>query len=456
MRTGFASLLKIEMPLSDKKKKPHVVIVGGGFGGLNTAKHLKHSGALITLIDKKNHHLFQPLLYQVATAGLSSSDIAVPIRRALRNQANTQVLMGEVTGIDTQTQQVLLSDKSIPFDYLVIATGSTHSYFNHKEWEPYAPGVKSLTDAVRIRTQILTAFEKAEFETDLEKKKKLLTFVLIGAGPTGVEMAGALADLVQTALKKDFKAIHPSSTRIILLEANTQILTTFPRWLAAKAQRYLENVGVEIRTQSPVLQINEHGVTVKEEIIHCETVIWTAGVQASSAGLWLRAETDRAGRVKVLNDLSVPGHPQIYVIGDTASPPHQNGKPLPGLASVALQQGCYVAKLIKQKLIEENSKAPLTRTNRKPFWYHDRGNLATLGRTSAIVDLKWVRLNGWVGWIIWAIVHIFYLITFRNRILVMIKWSFLYLAHQQNDRLILVPTLLNTSRSKNEKSQEAA
>lgn len=410
-------------------QKSRVVIIGAGFGGLRAAHTLRNAPVDVTVIDHNNHHLFQPLLYQVATAGLSPADISEPIRHILRRQHNTTVLMDEVTGIDLEKQQVITQDRSVPYDYLVVATGAKHSYFGHNEWEPYAPGLKSVTDATFLRAKILMAFEQAEMETDPERIESLLTFVLVGAGPTGVEMAGAIAELAHAALARDFRHIDPRSARIILVEALPRILPAFEEGLAKKAHVALHRLGIEVRTNSPVEAIDEDGVVIAGKHLQTKNVIWTAGVAASPAGTWLKAEVDRAGRVKVNNDLTLPGHNNIFVIGDTSSL-MQDGKPLPGVAPVAMQEGTYVGEVITHRV-----------TDRKvlpPFHYKNKGNLATVGRSFGIVDLGRIRFSGFLAWVAWLAVHIFFLIGFRNRVLVMIQWAWAYLTYQRGARLITV------------------
>ncbi len=408
--------------------QPRVVIVGAGFGGLHAARALKNVPVQITVIDRRNHHLFQPLLYQVATAGLSPADISAPIRSILKGQTNTSVVLAEVTGIDVQEQRVIMHNKSVPYDYLIVATGARHSYFGHDEWEAYAPGLKTIPDATAIRRQILLAFEAAEIEPDLEKRCALLTFVLVGAGPTGVEMAGAIAELAHKALASDFRTIDPASARIMLVEAMPRILAAFPELLARKTQQALNRLGVEVRTHSTVEAINDDGVVIGGKLLPTKTVIWTAGVTASLAGKWLGADVDRAGRVKVQNDLTLPNHPNIFVIGDTASL-IQNGNPLPGIAPVAMQEGRYVASLIKQDVAGDKQH--------KPFHYFNKGNVATVGRSYGIIDLGWIRLSGFLAWVAWLGIHIFYLIGFRNRFLVMFQWAWAYLTFQRGARLII-------------------
>ena len=406
---------------------PRVVIVGAGFGGLQAARALSNAPVHVTVIDRQNHHLFQPLLYWVATAGLSPADISSPIRGILRKQKNAEVLLAEVTGVDLQQQRVLMGDRALPYDYLVLATGAHDNYFGHPEWERYAPGLKSVVDATSIRRKILLAFEAAELENDPEKVKKLLTFVLVGAGPTGVEMAGAIAELAHKALAPDFRHIDTTLTRIVLLEAAPRILGAFPESLARKTQKKLARMGVEVRTNAPVSEIDEHGVVVAGERIPTKTIIWTAGVSASSAGKWLDAEVDRAGRVKVASDLSVPGHPNVFVIGDTASAT-QDGKPLPGVAPVAMQGGRYVASVIAHQVMGKQPD--------KPFHYRDKGNLATVGRSYAIVDAGKIRLTGFIAWVIWLVVHIYYLIGFRNRLVALFQWAWTYRTYSRSARLI--------------------
>ncbi len=405
----------------------HVVIIGGGFGGIYAAKALGSAPVKLTVIDKNNHHLFQPLLYQVASAGLSPADITAPIRSVLRRQKNTFVQMAEVTDVDLAKRLVITHSHTIPYDYLVIATGATHSYFGHDEWASFAPGIKSITDATALRRKILLAFEGAETETDPERLRALLTFVLVGAGPTGVEMAGAVAELAHKALESDFRHIDPTLAHIILVEAAPRILLSFPEPLAQNAQKALNRLGVEVRTNTAVEDIHEGGVVVAGKPLAAQTIIWTAGVAASPAGKWLNAETDRAGRVKVGDDLSLPGHPEVFVIGDTASV-IQDGKPVPGVAPAAIQEGSYVASVIRQRVAGQATS--------QPFRYRNKGNLATVGRSFGIADLGWLRFEGFVGWILWLAVHIFFLIGFRNRVLVLFQWAWAYFTFQRGARLI--------------------
>jgi len=415
------------MPQETSEALPRVVIVGAGFGGLQAARALRNVPVQVTVIDRSNHHVFQPLLYQVATAALSPADIAAPIRSILRKQRHTSVILAEVTGVDAQGQRVLMHERSVPYDYLVVATGARHSYFGHDAWEPFAPGLKSLDDAAMVRRKILLAFEAAEIEADPEQRQALLTFVLVGAGATGVELAGALAELAHHALASDFRNIDPASARILLVEAAPRILLAFPTSLASKAERALTRLGVEVRTNASVEAIDAGGVLIAGKRLPTKTVIWTAGVAASSAGQWLHAEVDRAGRVKVMRDLSLPDHPQVFVLGDTASV-SQDGKPLPGVAPVAMQEGRYVASVLADRVA---GKAHL-----KPFRYRNKGNLATVGRSFGIVERGSLRLSGLLAWVIWLVVHIVYLIGFRNRFLVLFQWAWAYMTYQRSARLI--------------------
>lgn len=421
-------------PLADRQPQPlasplRVVIVGGGFGGLQAAKALGNAPVQVTIIDRNNHHLFQPLLYWVATAGLSPAEISSPIRRILRKQKNTEVIMSEVTGIDIQGQRVLMDDRSLPYDYLLLATGAQDNYFGHPEWSKYAPGLKTIVEATAIRSQILRAFEIAEVETDPEKIRELLTFVLVGAGPTGVEMAGAIAELSHKALAKDFRHIDPTSTRVVLVEAGARVLGAFPEKLAKKAQQELNRLGVEVRTSSLVENIDANGVFIGGKRIASKTVIWTAGVAASAAGKWLETEVDRGGRVLVNADLSMPERPNIFVIGDTASLA-RSGTPLPGVAPVAMQQGRYVAALIKQRVISGGPE--------RPFQYRDKGSLATIGRSYAVVNFKGLSLVGLAAWLLWLVVHIYYLIGFRNRLVTLFQWAWTYMTFNRGARLITI------------------
>jgi NADH:ubiquinone reductase (H+-translocating) len=379
------------------------------------------------VIDRQNHHVFQPLLYWVATAGLSPADICSPIRSILRKQKNTEVFMEEVTGVDVEEQRVLMGDRSVPYDYLVLATGAHDNYFGHPEWEHCAPGLKSIVDATSLRRKILLSFETAEIETDPEKVKALSTFVLVGAGPTGVEMAGAIAELAHKTIASDFRHIDTRMARIILIEAAPRVLGAFPESLTKKTEKKLVSMGVEVRTGTPVEEVDAHGVVAGGERINASTIIWGAGVSASSAGKWLGAEVDRAGRVQVSSDLSVPGQPNVFVIGDTASM-MQEGKLLPGVAQVAMQGGRYVASVI-------NSRVEGKEMN-KPFSYRDKGNLATIGRSYAIVEIGDIRLAGFLAWLIWLAVHIYFLVGFRNRLMAIFQWAWTYFTFDRGARLI--------------------
>jgi NADH dehydrogenase len=408
---------------------PRVVIVGAGFGGLQAAHALGNVPVQVTVIDRNNHHLFQPLLYQVATAGISPADICSPIRHVLKKQHNTEVLMGEVTGVDVQEQRVFMDNQAVPYDYLILATGARDSYFGHPDWANFAPGLKSIRQATEIRNQILWAFEQAEKESDEEKRQALLTFVLVGAGPTGVEMAGSVAGLAHKTLTAEFDHINPADARIILVEALPRILLTFPERLANKAKKALNRLGVEVRTNSPVEDVNSEGVVIGGKLLPAKTVIWTAGVAASPAGAWLGAEMDRAGRVKVNSDTSVPGHPNIFVLGDTAQFIQDgNGKPLPGVAQVAIQQGRYVAGVIADRVAgKEHGEA---------FHYVDKGNMATVGRFYAIASIGKLQFSGWLAWFMWLVLHLFFLIGFRNRVVVLFQWIVYYTTYRRGARVI--------------------
>jgi NADH dehydrogenase len=407
----------------------HVVVIGGGFAGLETVHRLAGADVRITIVDRRNHHLFQPLLYQVATASLATSEIAWPIRHLFRRRGDVTTLLAEVTGIDTSLREVALSTGEIlHYDTLVIATGATHAYFGHDDWEPYAPGLKTLEDATTIRRRILTAFERAEAEADPERRAALLTFVVIGAGPTGVELAGTIAELAHATLPKEFRRIDTRVTRVVLVEAGPRILPSFDADLAAYAHHELQRIGVEVRTGAPVTACTPDGVVIGEETLPAATVIWAAGVRASPAGAWLAAPMDRAGRVEVEPDLSVPGHPEIFVIGDTASVTDQDGKPVPGIAPAAKQQGRHVAATIKRRLAGD--KAP------RPFAYSHAGSLATVGKRVAIIDFGRVKLKGWLAWWLWGLAHIYFLIGVRNRLSVALSWLWIHARDQRSARLI--------------------
>jgi NADH dehydrogenase FAD-containing subunit len=413
--------------------RPRVVIVGGGFGGLAAAKALRRTPAEVILIDRNNHHVFQPLLYQVATSALTPGQIGSPIRGILGKQRNTMVLMGDVTSVNKEQRQVLARsadrvDMPLPYDYLILATGARHSYFGHEEFEQFAPGLKSLADAVGLRNRILEAFEQAEAEEDPRRHRDLLTFVLVGAGPTGVELAAALAILVQTTLRSEFRRIDPLSSRIVLVDMANRVLGTFAEDLSGAAIRRLERLGVEVRLGHGVDTVDEGGVIVGGERIASRTVIWTAGVAPSPAGKWLAVETDRAGRVKVQNDLTVPGHPEIFVIGDTASL-QQDGKPLPGVAQVALQQGRYAGTLIHRRILRK--PAP------RPFSYFDKGNMAVVGKGFAVLQTGRLRLSGFLAWLAWAAVHLQFVGQSNLRASVLLQWIWTYVSGQRGSRLIV-------------------
>lgn len=412
----------------DGGARPRVVIVGAGFGGLSAARALERVPVEVTLIDKRNYHLFQPLLYQVATAGLSPADIASPIRAILAGQANARVLMGKVTGIDRETRHVLIGERRVPYDYLVIATGARHAYFGKDEWEPFAPGLKKIEDATDIRRRILLAFEQAETEPDPVERQRLLNFVIVGGGPTGVELAGAIAELAKVALARDFRSIDPRSARIILVQSGDRLLPVFPPHLSAAAKKSLERLGVEVRLGHPVSECSESAVRIGPEVIDTRTVIWAAGVAASPAAKWLQAEKDRADRVKVDANLNLPADPRIFVIGDTALAVDSRGNPLPGLAPVAKQQGAYVASRIAAKVTQNLDIGP--------FVYHHLGNLATVGRKSAVADFGFLRMKGSIAWLLWGVVHVLFLIGFRNRVAVLLDWIWAYLTFQRGSRLI--------------------
>jgi NADH:ubiquinone reductase (H+-translocating) len=412
---------------------PVVVIVGGGFGGLAAARTLKKAPVKVILFDRTNHHLFQPLLYQVATSVLAPGQIGSPLRAILRSSDNTMVILGEVTGVDTVARQILVDNadrKQVPlsYDYLILATGVQHSYFGHDEFEKHAPGLKSLADAVAIRNKILQAFEMAEAEEDPSRHKELLTFVLVGAGPTGVEIASAIAVMVRSTLKREFRRIDPTSARIVLADRGSRPLGTFAPDLSEAARQRLARLGVEVRLGKSVDTIDEQGVVVAGERIASKTVIWTAGVAPSPAGKWLNAETDRAGRVRVCSDLTVQNHPEIFVVGDTASL-DQDGKPLPGVAQVAMQQGRYAGNLIRQLV----SGGPML----GPFRYFDKGNLAVVGKGFAVLESGRVRLSGFPAWLVWVAVHLQFLAQSNLRVSVFVQWVWTYVTGQRGSRLIV-------------------
>jgi len=409
--------------------RPHIIIVGAGFGGLEAARALARAPADVTVIDRHNYHLFQPLLYQVATAALSPADIAEPVRAVLRHQQNVTVLLDEVIGIDAAARQVKTRSGAGPtYDYLVLATGSQYNYFGHDDWPRLAPGLKSLDDATLIRRRLLLAFEQAESIPEPAIQRRLLTFVLVGAGPTGVEMAGALAELAHATLSRDFRHINPQTARILLVEAAPRMLAGFPEKLADFAQGELERMGVEVLLDTPIEAIDDQGVVAKGRRIDAANVIWCAGDAATPAARWLDVPAEKGSRVRVAPDLSVPGHADIFVIGDAAFVIARGGEPLPGLAPVAKQQGRYVGALLARRVGGEPAQLP--------FHYRDEGALATIGRHAAIADLGRIKLTGFIAWVLWGVVHIFFLIGFRNRLAVFVNWSWAWLTYGRGARLI--------------------
>jgi NADH:ubiquinone reductase (H+-translocating) len=415
-----------KQPQRPQNKRPQVVIAGAGFGGLQATKALAKVDVDVSLVDTFNHHCFQPLLYQVATAALSPADVAWPIRAILRKQKNARVIMARVTGIDVQARLVKTSEIELPYDYLVLATGSTHSYFGHDEWAPFAPGLKHIADATEIRRRFLLAFERAEVVEDDAERERLLTFVIVGGGATGVEMAGAIAEVAQRTLRHDFRHIDPRRSRIILIEAGPRLLPTFPAKLSDYATRSLRMMGVAVELGRMVIGCDAQGVSFDGGRIEAATVIWAAGVVASPAATWIGAETDRAGRIKVNADLSVPGHPEIFAVGDTAAV--ASSRPVPGIAPAAKQMGNYVGKVIAGHV---RGQPPSGR-----FVYHHLGDLATIGRKSAVVKLGVFQLTGFLGWLFWSAVHIYFLIGVRNRFVVALNWLWNYVTFQRGARLI--------------------
>ena len=407
-----------------------VLIVGGGFAGLNAAKGLGNiDGIEVTLVDRKNHHLFQPLLYQVAMAGLSPAEIAAPIRSMLSKYRNIQVLLGQVNSVSLKDRTIKADFGELKYDYLVLACGAHHAYFGHEEWEEFAPGLKTLAQATEIRRRVLTAFEEAERESDAVKKKRHLSFVIVGGGPTGVELAGAIGEMSRFTLTQEFRSIDPKLTRIILIEAGPRILPSFSQELAGKATRNLENLGVQVWTSSTVSHVDSEGVEVGDEKIRAATVLWAAGVRASSLNKKLGFDLDRQGRIYVEADLSLEGYPEVFFAGDQAHCRDNNGNPLPGLASVALQQGRFVAKMIKNEL---NGR------QRAVFKYSDKGQMATIGRSKGIAEIGWLKFGGFMAWLTWLLVHIYYLTGFKNRVFVLLQWIWAYLTFHRGARLIVL------------------
>src|SRR5437667_5693524 len=405
---------------------PHVVIVGAGFGGLQAAKKLACKNVRVTVIDRTNYHLFQPLLYQVATAALSPADIAAPVRAVLSKCKNTEVMLAEVQSVDVNAKKIKTTDTEITYDFLILATGARHSYFGHNEWERLAPGLKSLEDAIELRRRLLMAFEYAERITDEAARKAAMTFVIIGGGPTGVEMAGAIAEIARYTLAKDFRHIDPSHSRVILVEGEPRVLAAFPEDLSASAMKQLQQLGVEVRTGVHAKNLTEAGLELNAEFIPCRVKIWAAGNDASFVGKTLSTPVDRSGRVLVNEDLTISGHPEVQVIGDLANFSYKEGKPLPGLAPVAIQQGKHAAGNVLAMI---DGKKPLR------FWYRDKGTLATIGRNRAVADLNAMHLSGFFAWLAWLFVHIFFLIGFRNRIAVIFNWAWSYFSFNKGARL---------------------
>jgi NADH dehydrogenase len=430
-----------------RSDKPRVVVIGAGFGGLEAARKLAKLPVRVILIDRKNHHTFQPLLYQVATAGISPGEIAAPIRWILRGRKNVEVLLGEVVGFDLERRVIKLADAEVPYDYLIVAAGATHSYFGHDEWEPWAPGLKSIEDALEIRRRVLLAFELAERQAAEGKPTTDLNFVIVGAGPTGVELAGTLAEIARQVLRDEFASIDPRRTRIVLLEGGPRVLPVYAPDLSQSAVRQLEKLGVEVRTSALVTRIAPGAVWIGEERLPATVVIWAAGVAASPLGKKLGAPLDRAGRVLVNPDLTVPSHPEVFVIGDLASVKDEYGSLLPGVAPVAMQQGRYVARTIA---------ADLKKSSRKNFHYFDKGSLATIGRAAAVAQIRKIHISGYFAWLAWLFIHITFLIGFRNRIIVLIQWAWSYLTYERGARLITGDTTLPgwNEKSATQKDQE--
>jgi len=422
------------------KSTPRVVIVGAGFGGLNATQGLARGPAEITVMDRKNHHTFQPLLYQVATAGLSPGEIAAPIRSILGPYKNVEVLMAEVTGVELNRRMVETPEVEVPYDYLIVAAGAGHSYFGHDEWEPFAPGLKTIEDALEIRRRVLLAFELAERQAAAGESEGPLNFVVVGGGPTGVELAGTLAEVCRHSLAHEFRSIDPSRAHILLIEGGPRVLPVYPEDLSRSAEEQLRHLGVEVRTSTMVNQIEPGAVHFGEVRLPAAVILWAAGVAASPLGKALGVPVDRAGRVTVQPDLSIPGHAEVFVIGDLAAAKDEHGKMLPGVAPVAIQQGRYVAKLIRREI--EEAAQGRGQGVRHPFHYWDKGSLATIGRAAAVADFGKIHISGFVAWLSWLFVHIFFLIGFRNRLLVFIQWAWSYVTYERGARLITGSTYL--------------
>ncbi|HEY2363798.1 MAG TPA: NAD(P)/FAD-dependent oxidoreductase [Candidatus Angelobacter sp.] len=419
------------LPMTQHVTRPRVVVIGAGFAGLNAAKALSNAPVDVTVVDRKNHHTFQPLLYQVALAVLSPAEIASPVRTVLRRAANTEVLLGEVKGFDLQKRLVLLDDLDLPYDYLIVAAGATHAYFGHPEWEEFAPGLKTLEDATEIRRRILLAFETAERELFAQRTPPPLNFVVVGAGPTGVELAGAISDIAAHHLTKEFRSIDPRQSRIILLEGGPRVLPAYPEDLSASAERQLEQMGVEVRTNAMVTNIEDGVVSVGKERIPASVILWGAGVAASSLGKMLGVPVDRAGRVIVQSDLTVPGHPEVFVTGDLAAATRHNGQPVPGVAPAAIQMGKFAARQIKRSVAAQP---------RQKFEYLDKGSLATIGRSRAVADFPGkIHISGYFAWLSWLFIHLLFLVGFRNRLFVLSEWAWAYLTYNHSARLITDP-----------------
>ncbi|HET7453041.1 MAG TPA: NAD(P)/FAD-dependent oxidoreductase [Thermoanaerobaculia bacterium] len=413
-------------PADPRASAPHVVLVGGGFAGLAAARALRRAPVRLTIVDRRNHHLFQPLLYQVATAALNPSDIAAPIRGILRRQRNASVLLGEVSTIDPAARTVTVDGRAIAYDFLIVAAGAGDSWFGHDDWRPFAPGLKTIDDALEIRRRILVAFERAEWETDAAARRELLTFVVVGGGPTGVELAGAISEIARHAIARDFRAIDPAQAAVVLVEGADRVLPSYPADLSASAARQLEGLGVVVRTGARVTKIDGGSVWLGEERIGTRTALWAAGVAASPLARALGVPLDRHGRVLVAADLSVPGHPEIFVAGDLAAI-ESSGRPVPGLAPAAMQEGRHAARAIRRRLASRPTR---------PFRYVDKGTLATIGRSAAVADIRGWKISGFPAWAAWLGIHIFFLIGFRNRLLVLIQWAWAYVTWQRGARLI--------------------